>query len=85
MILWIHNIEDGSAFVVPSLTAYVNDRFEVALSGQVPIATSSGGEFKPSAEDLELELPTADGSITTLSLEGLGPESTIILWSRFNY
>ena len=85
MVLWIHNIEDGSAFVVPSFTAYVNDRIELSLSGQVPIATSAGGEFKPSADDLELELPTADGSVTTLNLEGLVPESTIILWSRFNY
>ena len=83
--LWIHNIEDGTAFVVPSLTTYITDNIEVSLSGQIPIATSGSGEFKRDPEDLVVDLPSADGTMTPVDLGGVIPDTTLILWSRFNY
>ena len=83
--LWIHNIEDGTAFVVPSLTTYITDNIEVSLSGQIPIATSGSGEFKRDSEDLVVDLPSVDGTMTPVDLGGVIPDTTLILWSRFNY
>ena len=83
--LWIHNIEDGTAFVVPSLTTYITDNIEVSISGQIPIATSGSGEFKRTPEDLVVDLPSADATMTPVDLDGVIPDTTLILWSRFNY
>lgn len=84
--LWIQNLNDGTAFVVPNAGVFATTWLQISLAAQIPIAFgSAGGEFRPSSEQLVQQLPAADGSLTTVDLGGLVPEATIILWTRATF
>ena len=83
--LWIQNLDDGTAYVVPSLFTLPTGSMEISLAAQIPIAFSGGGEFKPAPRQLRVNLPTADGSVTRVDLAGLVPDATLILWTRLNF
>ena len=83
--LWIQNLDDGSAFVVPTVTVFPTDAFEISLAAQLPLALSGGGEFKPSDEQLTIDLPLPDSTVATVDLDSVTPDATVILWSRFNF
>jgi hypothetical protein len=80
--LWLQNLDDGSALVVPTLSWAPPGRFEVAAAAQIPLSTwGDGGELHPSEESLFLALPGAD----PVSFAGLVPEATFTVWSRLNF
>ncbi len=84
--LWMQNLDDGSAFAVPTLSLALTERIDLSAAGQLPLAPwSDGGEFKPAADDLVVALPTAAGGLARADLSGLVPTATFILWSRFNF
>ncbi len=83
--LWMHNLDDGTAFFVPTVGTLPTDNLEISLAAQVPVATQGGGEFKPDAADLQVTLPTAAGGLADVDLDGLVPDATFILWTRLNF
>ncbi|MFT4623691.1 MAG: hypothetical protein ACI8PZ_002347 [Myxococcota bacterium] len=83
--LWLHNLGDGTAFFVPSVAVMASGRIDVSLAAQIPAATAGPGEFKPSPRQLTVDLPAADGTLASVDLAGLVPDTTFILWSRFNF
>lgn len=84
--LWMQNLNDGTAFAVPSLTVLPTGSFEISIAGQLPLDLSgTGGEFKPSRDQLMVDLPAAEGGLTPVDLSGLVPDATVILWSRINF
>lgn len=84
-LFWLQNLNDGSAFFVPSVSVIVSDTVDISLAGQVPLALIGGGEFKPAADDLVVPMPASDGSLVSVDLGGLVPDATVILWTRFNF
>ncbi len=84
--LWLQNLNDGTAFFVPTLSLAASQSFDLSLAGQIPLSvTGEGGEFRPSAEQLQQDLPDATGGLRTVDLGGLVPDATVILWTRFNF
>ncbi len=83
--LWLQNLNDGTAFAVPSVALMPPGRFDVSLAAQIPVATSGGGEFRPSARDLRVDLPAEDGTLTRVDLDGIVADATFILWTRYNF
>ena len=84
--LWLQNLGDGSAFIVPAVTTAPTGALEISLAAQIPVALSDGGgEFKPAADDLVLPLPTADGELVPVDFGGVVPSATLILWTRLNF
>lgn len=84
--LWMQNLNDGTAFVVPSVQVVAGGQWDVSAAAQIPVSlTGDGGEFKPSADALRVELPGADGSPKTVDFGGVSPSATFIVWTRFNF
>lgn len=81
----VQNLNDGSGLLVPTVTYAALDWLDVSMSAQVPFALRGGGEFKPSAKDLSLELEAPDGELLRADLSGLVPAATITLWSRASF
>ena len=83
---WLQNLNDGTAYVVPSVSVVLGDRVDLSVAGQVPLdLLGDGGEFKPLAADLVTELPGADGTLKQVDLSGIVPAATVIVWTRFNF
>ncbi len=83
----LQNLNDGSGFVVPTVSYTLLDWLDASVSAQVPYAlTSAGGEFKPRPEDLRLtgDLPPPLGPVT-LDLSGLVPAATVTAWTRASF
>ena len=84
-VLWMQNLGDGTAFVVPSTSVLASGSIDISLAAQIPVATRGPGELKPARRDLRVELPRTDGSLAALDLDGIVPATTLILWTRFNF
>ena len=85
-VLWIQNLNDGSAYFVPTATLVATNWLEISAAGQIPLSLSGdGGEFRPSPEQLVLPLPAADGTLKSVDLGGLVPDATAILWTRVTF
>lgn len=84
--LWLQNLSDGTAFVVPNVTLLPTGALEVSLAAQLPLRVwGDGGEFKPATQDLIVDLPTEDGRTIPVDFGGVVPSATVILWSRLNF
>lgn len=84
--LWMHNLSDGTAFAVPTLSLATAGNIDLSLAGQIPLSlTGEGGEFSPADEDLVVALPAEDGGLVSADLSGIVPAATLILWTRFNF
>ena len=83
--LWVHNLNDGTAFLVPALSVVASDTIDVSVAAQVGVASSGPGEFKPGPGQLTVDLPASDTTPTPVDLDGLVPDATLIVWSRFNF
>lgn len=85
-VLWIQNLNDGTAYAVPSATLVANSWLEISAAGQIPLSlTGAGGEFRPTDEQLVQQLPAADGTLKRVDLGGLVPDATAILWTRVTF
>ena len=83
--IWLQNLGDGSALVVPTITWLANDWLELALAAQVPVSTwGKGGELRPKKEDLVFSEETPAGRLE-VDMSGLSPTATLILWTRANF
>ncbi len=84
-LLWLQNLRDGTALLVPTVVTHPFGRLEVALSAQIPIALwGGGGELRPRAGDTALQVPWQD-DIVTVTLDGLVPSATLALWARYHF
>jgi hypothetical protein len=67
----LHNLDDGTGIVVPTITYNVLDWLDTAFSAQAPYALrAEGGELKP-------KLPA--------ELSGLVPDATLTFWTRASF
>ena len=72
------NLEDGTGYVIPSVSWTATDRVVVSLGGQLPVGED--GEFKPTAASLTYTLGTA-----SVDLSGLVPDATFTGWVRYSF
>ncbi len=85
--LHLQNLDDGSAYSIPTIGLAPNSWLEVSAAAQLPWAVwGEGGELAPSEDDLVLAVPGIglddSGASSTLDLNGLMPTATFILWTR---
>ncbi len=82
----LQNLNDGTAFAIPTLTFIATGRLDLSLSAQIPFSTwGDGGEFRPRPQDTRFEFdlePNLDP--IEVDLSGLVPSSTITFWARFS-
>lgn len=85
-VLHVQNLDDGSALMVPTLGTTFGDRWSMSLAGQIPMsAWGDGGELNTPEEELRLEIPTIEGDTADLDLNGLVPQATFTLQTRFSF
>ena len=84
-VVWLQNIGDGSAILVPSASFRLPKGFDVSLTAQIPVsAWGDGGEFHPSDDDMTLSVPIGETSVP-IDLSGLVPDASVFVWSRYNF
>ena len=82
----LHNLDDTTGMVVPTVTYSALDWLDFAVSAQLPYAAVyASGEFKPSAVSQTLFVPLPDGSLGTVDLSGLLPDTTVTAWTRASF
>ncbi len=82
----LQNLNDGTAFAMPTLTYIATGRLDISLSAQVPFSTwGDGGELRPRPQDTLIRFPVEPGAEPIqVDLSGLVPTSTITLWARLS-
>jgi hypothetical protein len=84
-VVWLQNMGDGSAILVPSASIQLPKGFDVSVTAQVPVsAWGDGGEFHPSDDDLMLSVPIGDTNVP-IDLSGLVPDASVFVWTRYNF
>ncbi|MCP4916863.1 MAG: hypothetical protein GY913_08040, partial [Proteobacteria bacterium] len=77
--LHMQNLNDGSAYSMPSVAVAPNSWLELSAAAQIPWAVwGEGGELAPSEADLVVDIP----QVGELDLDGLMPDATFIFWTR---
>lgn len=77
--LHMQNLNDGSAYSMPSVAIAPNSWLELSAAAQIPWAVwGDGGELAPSEADLVVDLPP----LGELDLNGLMPDATFVFWTR---
>jgi hypothetical protein len=86
-VTMLQNLDDGTGFLVPTVSARPTGWLEIAGSAQIPYSFSDeGGEFKAAEDDLVItqDLGPLLGE-KTLDLSGLVPPATLTFWTRFSF
>lgn len=82
----LQNLNDGTAFAMPTLTYIATGRLDISLSAQVPFSTwGDGGEFRPRPRDTLVQYQLdPEAEPIEVDLSGLVPTSTVTLWARLS-
>lgn len=83
----LQNLDDGTGFLVPTVSTRPTGWLELSASAQIPYSWKpEGGEFRPADEDLQItqDLGPLLGT-PTLDLRGLVPRATLTFWTRVSF
>lgn len=83
----LQNLNDGTGFVIPTLSHLITDQIDVSLSAQIPFSLwGAGGEFRPRHGDMRFERALVPGSAPIgADLSGLIPDATLTFWMRMSF
>lgn len=82
----LQNLNDGTGFVLTTVSYNLLDWLDVACTAQVPyLLWGDGGELRPRPEDLLVSIDVPSLGPRTVDLRGLIPTASITFWSRANF
>ncbi|MDD9966173.1 MAG: hypothetical protein OXR73_08120 [Myxococcales bacterium] len=86
-LFWLHNLNDGTGFVVPTVVYALLGWLDVSVSAQIPfVLWGQGGEFRPRDTDLAFaQVDPASGQTLRADFSGLLPAAVITLWTRASF
>lgn len=82
----LHNLDDTSGLVVPTVTYAALDWLDFAVSAQVPYRGIYGaGEFRPPRSAQTLAVPLPGGGYAIADLSSLVPDTVVTTWTRASF
>lgn len=82
----LQNLNDGTGFVLTTVSYNLLDWLDVACTAQVPHQLwGDGGELRPGPEDLRLTVDVPTLGERVVDLRGLVPTASVTFWSRANF
>jgi hypothetical protein len=82
----LHNLDDTTGLVVPTVTYAALDWLDFAVSAQVPYrGIYGGGEFRPLPSAQTLAVPLPGGGVASADLSSLVPDAVVTVWTRASF
>ncbi|MCO4770777.1 MAG: hypothetical protein KDA24_12165 [Deltaproteobacteria bacterium] len=83
----LQNLDDGTGFMIPSVTVSPTGWLQFALNAQIPYRLwGDGGEFKPDPDSLIVSQEIGPfNQLYEADFSGLLPDATITFWTRASF